>query len=338
MKQQTINVAVVGATGYGGSEVIRLLASHPSAQVTTVTSARRAGSLLRDESPWLSSDLVLSEFDPNTVDADFTFLCQETGFAMEVAPILLKRTRIIDLSADFRLEDLSVYEHYYARKHTNPQLDTKPVYGLPEWIDRDLIRSANLLANPGCFPTATLMALMPLVRAGLVNGIPVIDAKSGVSGAGRSRTETSYTFSELDGGVKAYGTVGHRHIAEIEQLSNLQVRFTPHLIPMARGIHSTLHIPIKAGQDEQAIKALFQETYANEPFVTMQDTPPSTKQVLGSNRCVLSVSVDERLGYAVVCSVIDNLVKGMAGQAIQNMNLMAGLPEETGLPKDGVWP
>ncbi len=338
MKPQTINVAVVGATGYGGSEVIRLLASHPSAKVTTVTSARRAGSLLRDESPWLSSDLVLTEFDPNTIEADITFLCQETGFAMDVAPTLLKRTRVIDLSADFRLADLSVYEQYYGRKHSNPQLDTMPVYGLPEWIDRDLIRNARLLANPGCFPTASLMGLLPFVKANLVTGVPIIDAKSGVSGAGRSRTETSYTFSELDGGVKAYGTVGHRHTAEIEQLSGLRVRFTPHLIPMARGIHSTLHIPIKSGITEKEIKTLLQETYASEPFVTVQDAPPSTKQVLGSNRCVLSVSVDERLGYAVVCSVIDNLVKGMAGEAIQNMNLMAGLPEETGLPMDGVWP
>ena len=338
MKQHTIRVAVVGATGYGGSELIRLLGAHPCAKVTTVTSARRAGSTLRDECPWLSSDLLLSEFSSESVEADFTCLCQETGFAMEVAADLLKRSKVIDLSADFRLHDLDVYEQYYGRKHSNPSLGTKPVYGLPELVDRRQIEAAKLVANPGCFPTASLLALQPLVSAGLVFGVPIIDAKSGVSGAGRSRTETSYMFSELDGGVKAYGTVGHRHTPEIEQLSGLRVRFTPHLIPIARGIHVTAHIPLKSAQTTQRIKEIYQDFYLDEPFVITQDTPPSTKQVLGSNRCAISVSVDERLGYAVVCSVIDNLVKGMAGQAIQNMNLMAGIPEETGLPMDGVWP
>jgi len=338
MKQQPIEIAVVGATGYGGSEVIRLLGSHPSVRVTTVTSVRRAGSPLRSESPWLNSDLILSEFDPSTIQADFTFLCQENGFAMEVAAELEKRTRIIDLSADFRLDDLDEYAHYYGRKHSNPTLASKPIYGLPELVDRKAISDAKIIANPGCFPTTTLLGLMPLVRAGLVSGIPVIDAKSGVSGAGRSRTETSYTFSELEGGVKAYGTVGHRHTAEIEQLSGLKVRFTPHLIPMARGIHSTLHVPINSGQTTESVTAIYREMYANEPFVVLQDEPPSTKQVRGSNTCAIQVKVDERIGYAVVCTVIDNLVKGMAGQAIQNMNLMAGFDEVTGLPKDGIWP
>ncbi|MDR3690545.1 MAG: N-acetyl-gamma-glutamyl-phosphate reductase [Fimbriimonas sp.] len=338
MKQHSIRVAVVGATGYGGAEVIRLLASHPCAKVTIATSARRAGTPLRQECPWLSSDLVLSEFIPDGLNADFTFLCQETGFAMDVAPSLLPHTRVIDLSADFRLEDLDIYEQYYGRKHTNPTLSTKPVYGLPELVDRAQIQSAVLVANPGCFPTASLLALMPLARAGLVSGIPVVDAKSGVSGAGRSKADTAYLFSELDGGVKAYGVVGHRHTPEIEQLSDLKVRFTPHLIPMPRGIHATVHIPVKEGQKLDGIKELYRQFYSGEPFVTLQDAPPSTKQVLGSNRCAMSVDLDERTGFAIVNSVIDNLVKGMAGQAIQNMNLMAGIPEETGLPMDGVWP
>ncbi len=338
MKQQTISVAVVGATGYGGSEAIRLLASHPFAKVTTVTSARRAGSLLRDESPWLSTDLVLTEFDPQGAQADFTFLCQENGFAMEAVPSLLGKTRIIDFSADFRLDDPNAYQAYYGKKHLMPKLSVKPIYGLPELVDRRHIAAADLIANPGCYPTATLLALMPLVTAGIVQGVPVIDAKSGVSGAGRSRTETAYMFSELDGGMKAYGTVGHRHTPEIEQLSKLKVRFTPHLLPVPRGIHCTAHVPLKESQTTERVKQIFSDFYTDEPFVTVQDNPPSTKQVLGSNRCVISVSVDERLGYAVVCSVIDNLVKGMAGQAIQNMNLMAGFPEETGLPMDGMWP
>jgi N-acetyl-gamma-glutamyl-phosphate reductase len=338
MKQHSIQVAVVGATGYGGSEVIRLLASHPCAKVTVATSARRAGSPLREECPWLSSDLVLSEFDPTGIKADFTFLCQESGFAMEVAELLEGKTRVIDLSADFRLDDLATYEAYYGRKHTNPHLAKKPVYGLPELVDREAIANADLVANPGCYPTATLLALMPLVRLGLVSGVPVVDAKSGVSGAGRSRKETEYMFSELSGGFRAYGAVGHRHTAEIEQLSEMQVRFTPHLIPIARGIHSTAHVPLKTTMPKTEIRKIFDDFYREERFVMVQDAPPSTKQVQGSNMCAISVDADERCGYAVVCSVIDNLVKGMAGQAIQNMNLMAGISEEAGLPMDGMWP
>jgi len=338
MRHHTIQVAVVGATGYGGSEVIRLLAGHPCAKVTVATSGRRAGSPLRGECPWLNTDLVLSEFDPDSINADFTFLCQEAGFAMEHAASLAGKTRVIDLSADFRLEDHAVYEAYYGRKHTNPILPTKPVYGLPELVDRVSIAKADLVANPGCYPTATLLALMPLVRAGLVSGVPVIDAKSGASGAGRSRTETDYLFAEVSGGFRAYGAVGHRHTAEMEQLSELKVRFTPHLLPVARGIHATAHIPLKEGLSKANLRSIYDAFYEAEPFVTMQDALPNTKQVLGSNRCVISVDADERCGYAVICSVIDNLVKGMAGQAIQNMNLMAGIPEESGLPMDGIWP
>lgn len=338
MKQHTIHVAVAGATGYGGSEVIRLLNSHPCAKVTVATSARRAGTPLNEECPWLANDIVLTEFDPTQNSADFTFLCQETGFAMEVAAEMQGRTRVIDLSADFRLEDLAVYEAYYGRKHANPTLNKKPVYGLPELVDRAAIAKADLVANPGCYPTATLLAIMPLVSSGLVSGVPVVDAKSGVSGAGRSRKETDYLFSELSGGFKAYGAVGHRHTAEIEQLSGRTVRFTPHLIPVARGIHATAHVPLTQSLSNADLRGLFTDFYREEPFVTIQDNLPSTKQVQGSNRCAISVVADERCGFAVVCSVIDNLVKGMAGQAIQNMNLMAGISEVAGLPMDGVWP
>jgi len=338
MNHSEIKVAVVGATGYGGSEVIRLLANHPYAKVVAATSGRRAGVPLREECPWLSTNLVLSEFQPDSLNADFTFLCQENGFAMENIASLVGKTRVIDLSADFRLEDHAVYEHYYGRAHTNPELPSKPVYGLPELVDRSAIAKADVVANPGCYPTATLIGLMPLVRAGLVSGVPVIDAKSGVSGAGRSRKETEYLFSEINGGFKAYGAVGHRHTAEMEQMSGLVVRFTPHLIPISRGIHATLHIPLREHLNKAAIRSIYDQAYGEENFIAIQESLPSTKQVLGSNRCILSVNADERTGYAVICSVIDNLVKGMAGAAIQNMNLMAGIPEETGLPMDGVWP
>jgi N-acetyl-gamma-glutamyl-phosphate reductase len=327
------SVAVVGATGYAGAEIVRMLAQHPCTLVTSVTSGRSAGIPIRQECPWLSSDLVLESFDPEKIAADVVFLCQESGFAMQHARQLSKRMRVIDLSADFRLTDPEVYARYYGAQHTAP--GSGAVYGMPELVDRDEIASASLVANPGCYPTAILLALMPLVRAGLVMGTPVIDAKSGVSGAGRSRKETEYLFTELDGGFKAYAVTNHRHTPEVEQMAGFPVRFTPHLVPMPRGIHATLHVAVTSLKD---LQTLYREFYTGAQFVKVQDKPPTTKQVLGSNRCDMWVTADERTGFAVVCSVIDNLVKGAAGQAIQNMNLMLGLPEETGLPIDGIWP
>lgn len=328
----------MGASGYGGAEIVRLLANHPCARVTTVTSARSAGRRLREECPWLSTDLELTTFEPEKLEADVVFLCQESGFAMEHADKLVHRAKVIDLSADFRLTDHAVYEQTYGRPHANPELPSPAVYGLPELVDRNEIAAASLIANPGCYPTATLLALMPLVREGLITGVPIVDAKSGVSGAGRSRKETDYLFSELSGGFRAYATVGHRHTPEIEQMAGRSVRFTPHLIPAARGIEATCHVPIREGETKERLRDLYQAFYRDEGFVALQDAPPSTKQVQGSNRCILSVDYDARTGYAVVLSVIDNLVKGAAGQAIQNMNLLLGLPDDTALPKDGVWP
>ncbi|HEY0866760.1 MAG TPA: N-acetyl-gamma-glutamyl-phosphate reductase [Fimbriimonas sp.] len=328
----SIRVAVVGATGYGGAEAVRLLAGHPCARVATVTSSRNPGKPLSEDCPWLDSDLLLEPFDPDALDADVAFLCQEAGFAMEHAPGLSKRMRVIDFSADFRLKDRAVYEAFYQRPMTAPDVDA--VYGLPELVDDDFTQ-ARIVANPGCYPTSALLGLVPLMRAGLVAGIPVIDSKSGVSGAGRSRKETEYLFGELSGGFKAYGIHGHRHTPEIEQLAGTKVRFTPHLIPIARGILTTIHVPIKEAAD---LDALFRDAYQGRPFVKIRNQLPSTKQVMGSNRCDLHASYDESTGYAVVVSVLDNLGKGAAGQAIQSMNLMFGLPEETGLPTNGVWP
>lgn len=338
MKAEGIRVAVVGASGYAGAEIVRLLDSHPCAQVTVVTSGRSAGKHLREECPWLATDLILEAFDPEHIDAEIVFLCQETGFAMDHVTRILPQARVIDLSADFRLTDLDVYRRFYRRDHTNPALPCKPVYGLPELVDRKEIAEARLVANPGCYPTASLLAIMPIVRAGLLSGSPVLDAKSGVSGAGRSKKETDYLFSELDGGFKAYGAVGHRHTPEISQMAGRAVRFTPHLIPIARGIEVTAHLPIGESITKEGLFEIFADAYMNEPFVVVQHALPSTKQVLGSNRCAIAVDVDPDTGYVVVCSVIDNLVKGAAGQAIQNMNILIGVPEDTGLPKNGVWP
>lgn len=332
-----IRAAVVGATGYGGAEAVRLLAGHPDVEVSAVTSNRLEGTPLQGACPWLDTDLVLSAFDPETLPGDVVLLCQEAGFAMEYAPRLLERMRVIDFSADFRLRDPAEYTRWYGRPHSGP--DVAGVYGLPELGDRDEIASASLVANPGCYPTATLLALAPLERAGLIDGTPVVDAKSGVSGAGRSRTETDYLLGELEGGFKAYGVVGHRHTPEIEQGLGRTVRFTPHLLPFARGIHITCHVPLRQGAGREEVLRVWNEAYRVEPFVRIrQEGWPSTKEVRGTNACVLGAAFDERTGHAVLVSVIDNLVKGAAGQAVQNLNLMFGLDETAGLPTHGVWP
>lgn len=333
-----VRVAVAGATGYAGAEIVRLLAAHPCAQVVTATSERGAGKPLREFCPWLSSDLGLTAFDSTAVEADFVFLCQEAGFAMKHAAELAARSRVVDLSADFRIRDSAVYEKYYNREPAASDLLGEAVYGLPELVDRDDISGARLIANPGCFPTAALLGLMPLIRAGWVSGVPVIDAKSGASGAGRSKVEGDFMLSELGGGFKPYAAVGHRHTPEMEQMAGMAVRFTPHLMPVSRGLIATLHVPLSKASSRGELRQVFDSAYANCPFVRLQDALPSSKQVLGSNVCAIAVDYDARVGMAVVCSAIDNLVKGAAGQAIQNMNLMAGLPEQTGLPLDGVWP
>lgn len=338
MADNKLKVAVVGASGYGGAELVRLLATHPRAVVTVVTSGRSAGKPLREECPWLNTDLVLSAFDPATVEADFVFLCQETGFAMDHAKTLIERTRVIDLSADFRLKDVDVYRRYYAREHSAVDLLPTAVYGLPELVNRADIAAAKLVANPGCYPTACGLAIAPIARADMLGGTPVVDAKSGVSGAGRSKKDTDYLFSELNGSFKAYGVQGHRHTPEVEWAAGRAVRFTPHLLPVARGIEATAYLPLSKESSKSELTDLLTEFYKDVPCVTVQTAPPSTKQVLGSNRCVLSAEYDPSTGFAIICSVIDNLVKGAAGQAIQNMNLMAGLPEETGLPLNGMWP
>ncbi len=328
-----IRVAVVGATGYGGAELVRLLDAHPHARVVVATSERLAGTPLEEECPWLSTDLILQPFDTTALDVDFAFLAQDAGFAMQHAPQLLKRSKVIDLSADFRLKDKAVYELTYRRKWESPGLVDEPVYGLPEVTDKASIMSARLVANPGCHATNTILGLNPLIP--FLSGIPVVDSKSGISGAGRSRKETEYLFSEMTGNFKGYAVTGHRHIPEIEQETGVRIRFTPHLVPEARGIYTTIHAPVREGFGLGELKDAFE---SNSCFVRMVDQVPSTKQVLGSNRVDIHVAFDDHTGFAVVSVVQDNLVKGAAGQAIQNMNLMADFPEHCGLPVNGVWP
>ena len=328
-----LRVAVVGATGYGGAELVRLLSMHPHANVAVVTSERLAGTALADDCPWLDTHLILQSFDPTSLDVDVVFLAQEAGFAMQHAPTLLKSAKVIDLSADFRLQDKQVYAETYKREWSSPGLIDQPVYGLPEAGYREAIVGAKLVANPGCHATNAILGLKPL--GPFLTGVPVVDSKTGVSGAGRSRKETEYLFSEMSGNFKAYAATGHRHIPEIEQAVGVKVRFTPHLIPMPRGIFTTIHAPVK---DADRVAEAFQSAYLVEPFVRVVDQIPSTKQVLGSNRVDIHMAIDDHTGFAVVSVVQDNLVKGAAGQAIQNMNLMSGFPEDAGLPIHGVWP
>lgn len=329
-------VAIVGASGYGGAELVRLLSGHPEVEIVAATSGRSAGKSLRDECPWLATDLVLTSFDPTTVECDVAFLCQEAGFAMDHARTLVGRDiRVIDLSADFRLQDTEAYARYYKMEHRDRELLKESAYGLPELASRDRIAAARLVANPGCHVTASLLALAPLLPHLAEGAIPVIDSKTGVSGAGRSRKETSYLFSELDGGVAAYAVAGHRHTPEIEALAGVKVRFTPHLIPVPRGLVATVHVPLR---EEIDVLAALKERYEDEPMVRVVDAPPNSKALTGTAGAQVWGTYDPHTGMAVAVGVLDNLGKGAAGQAIQNLNLMLGLPEPTGLPLSGLWP
>jgi N-acetyl-gamma-glutamyl-phosphate reductase len=333
---ERLKAAVVGATGYTGAEVCRLLANHPFVDLAVATSERQEGTPLSAANPWLTSEVVLSKFDVARVEADVVFLCQPNGVAMRVVPELAQRAKVVDLSADFRLRDTALYPTWYGFEHACPEYDPWPVFGLPELVDRCEIATAQVVANPGCYVTATLLALVPLVREGLVNGTPIVDAKSGVSGAGRSALEGDHMLAELHGSFKPYKTTGHRHTPEMEQMLGAPVRFTPHLLPVSRGICATIHVPTEATKGQ--IYEAWLSAYSDEPFVRTVGDPPSIKQVHGSNSCLLFADVDQRTGHAVLVSVIDNLVKGAAGQAVQNMNIMLGLPETAGLTTEGVWP
>ncbi len=347
-----IRIGVVGATGYTGGELARLLSGHPRAQITALVSRSEAGKPIATVLPHLQglSLPTLSGYDPDALAAqcEIVFLAGETGFAMDHAPELLSRgLKVIDLSADFRLKSPADFAEWYGKPHTAPELLQEALYGLPELAPADAYSRARLIANPGCYPTAAGLALAPLIQAGLAEPQRVIiDAKSGVSGAGRSRISVEYLFTELDENFKAYGVERHRHTPEIEQtLSHLcgqpvRVRFTPHLAPMTRGILCTAYAPLTQPIRAERLHALYADYYARQPFVIVRPLGeyPATREVYGSNRCDIGLTVDSRTQTAVIISAIDNLVKGAAGQAIQNMNLMFGLDATTGLPIAGVLP
>ncbi|MFA7095589.1 MAG: N-acetyl-gamma-glutamyl-phosphate reductase [Gammaproteobacteria bacterium] len=338
-----IKAGIVGGTGYTGVELLRLLAHHPAVELSMVTSRSEAGMAVADMFPNLRGhvDLCFSEPNPERLaQCDVVFFATPNGTAMGMVPELLRAgVRVIDLAADFRLRDPDEWQQWYGMEHACPELIAEAVYGLPE-LNRAAIRSARLVANPGCYPTAVLLGFLPLVRGGLVDTSRLIaDAKSGVSGAGR-KAQLSGLLTEASESFKAYGVMGHRHLPEISQGlrdiggAGVRLTFVPHLTPMIRGIHATLYAELTDTAVD--LQRLYEETYSQEPFVDVlpAGAHPETRSVKGANMCRIAVHRPQNGNTVVVLSVIDNLVKGAAGQAVQNMNLMFGVEEKTGL--DGI--
>lgn len=337
-----IKVGIVGGTGYTGVELLRLLAMHPQVELVAITSRSEAGLPVADLYPNLRGhvDLAFSVPDTDVLAAcDVVFFATPHNVAMQTVPELLRRgTRIVDLSADFRIRDAELWSRWYGEPHACPDVLTQAVYGLPE-RNRERIRDAQLVACAGCYPTSVQLGFMPLVEAGLVDSQRLIaSASSGVSGAGR-QAKIDNLLTEAADSYKAYGVAGHRHLPEIEQGlgdlagSPVQLTFTPHLVPMIRGIHATLFAPLKQDLSVAELQRRFEERFADEPFVDVlpPGSHPQTRTVKGSNICRLAVHRPQGRDTVVVLSVIDNLVKGASGQAVQNMNIMFGLPEKAGL-------
>ncbi|NLZ92815.1 MAG: N-acetyl-gamma-glutamyl-phosphate reductase [Firmicutes bacterium] len=335
-------VAVLGATGYAGKELVSILVHHPYARPYYITSESFSGQRFDQVYPEFRAvcELPLEKLDLKKVAAcDFIFAALPHGLSVKEVPKLLETgKKIVDFSGDFRLKDASLYPTWYGYEHSSKENLSLSVYGLPEY-NREQIKKAKLIANPGCYPTSVLLALKPLLAEGLIETEDIIvDAKSGVSGAGRSPKQ-AYHFPECTENFKAYKVAAHQHTPEIEQeLSSVAGKtvtllFTPHLVPMIRGILSTIYVRSAAGTDESAIRAAYQKHYIDEPFIRLLPPTelPETKHVSGTNFCDLAFRLDPRTGRLIIVSAIDNLVKGAAGQAVQNMNIMMGWPEEAGL-------
>ncbi len=343
-----IRIVILGASGYTGAELLRWLLNHPHADVVALTGDSQAGKSIGEVYPHLShaySHTLISHDAVDYQNIDLVFCCLPHGTTQEILALVPHHVRIVDLSADFRLHNLESYQEWYGHAHRAPQLQRDAVYGLSE-IHAQAIRAARIVANPGCYPTSILLSILPLIQASQIEPDRlIIDSMSGVSGAGRKAVQGSL-FTEVNEGVKAYGVGGHRHVAEMEQeVSNaagkeLHISFTPHLVPMNRGISSTIHTHVTNGNKAAQLHATLSAFYADAPFVQIMPLGimPSTHEVRGTNLCRIGVADDRRSGKAIIVSVIDNLVKGASGQAIQNMNLMFGLPEVAGLNAVAVFP
>ena len=342
-----IRAGIVGGTGYTGVELMRCLSRHPEVELAAVTSRTEKNKPVSDIFPSLRGIVDLTFSDPETTalsDCDTVFFATPSGTAMYQAPALLEAgVKVIDLSADFRLRDKDVWEHWYGRKHASPDYLDEAVYGLPE-VNRAEIRTARLVANPGCYPTVIQLGFLPLLENDLVEtGSLIADAKSGVSGAGR-QAALATQFCEAGESFSAYSADGHRHLPEIKQglaaLSHNEIDlvFVPHLLPIIRGIHATLYARLK--YPDADLHGLFTSRYASEYFVDVlpRGVHPDTASVSGSNTCRISVFQPQQGATAVILAVEDNLVKGAAGQALQNMNIICGLDETTGLTHGAVWP
>ena len=338
-----VRVGVIGASGFTGAELLRLCAQHPDIEVVCATGDSQAGTLASVLYPSLAAaypNLVFEEFSADRfIGLDAVFLGVPHEAALEMAPQLVGKVGVvIDLSAAYRLKDSSLYPQWYGFEHTQPDLLAQAVYGLPELYRSQLV-GAKLIATPGCYVTAASLALTPLVRSGIVNPIGVIvDAASGVSGAGRALKHSSM-FSTIDEDFTAYGLLDHRHTPEIEQVTGAQVLFTPHLAPMNRGILATCYARPQGGAPTTAsLLAAIATFYKNEQYIVVRPNSPSTKATLGSNSVHITARFDERTGYVMVIAALDNLAKGASGGAVQSMNVALGLPESAGLSNVGVYP
>ncbi|MEW6131761.1 MAG: N-acetyl-gamma-glutamyl-phosphate reductase [Pseudomonadota bacterium] len=341
-----IKVGIVGGTGYTGVELLRLLARHPQVELTAITSRKEAGMKVADMFPNLRGRVGLAFSAPEEAGlekCDVVFFATPNGVAMQQARALLEAgVKVIDLAADFRIRNIREWEAWYKMEHACPDLVGEAVYGLPE-VNREAIKKARLIANPGCYPTAAQLGFLPLIENGLVDTSHLVaDCKSGVSGAGR-KAETHILFAEAADNFKAYAVPGHRHLPEIRQGLSLAaghtvgLTFVPHLTPLIRGIHATLYARLTQDAD---LQALYEKRYANEPFVDVlpAGSHPETRSVRGANVCRIALHRPQGGEVVVVLSVIDNLVKGAAGQAVQNMNLLFGLPETTAIDDIGLLP
>jgi N-acetyl-gamma-glutamyl-phosphate reductase len=335
-------VGIIGASGYTGAELLRLCAQHPQLDVAYATGDSQAGTAAAALYPSLAAaypDLVFAPYEAADADGlDLLFLALPHGASQKLVPDLAARVpKIVDLAADFRLHDAALYPRWYGEAHDAPELLGRFAYGLPE-LFRDEVEKADLVAAPGCYPTAAALALAPFVRAGVVESSGVIvDAASGVSGAGRNPKHTTH-FGTVNEDFVAYGLLDHRHTPEIEQATGASVLFTPHLAPMTRGILATCYARPTGATSTGALLDLLREVYADEPFVVVTEASPSTKATWGANTAHVTARYDERTGWVMALAAIDNLVKGASGQAIQCANLLLGLPETTGLPTVGVYP
>ncbi|ABD80095.1 N-acetyl-gamma-glutamyl-phosphate reductase [Saccharophagus degradans] len=345
-----IKVGIVGGTGYTGVELLRILASHPQAEVTVITSRAEAGRQVSELFPNLRGHYDLAFSEPSKevlLECDVIFFATPHGVAQAMMAELIEGgARVIDLSADFRIRDIATWEKWYGQKHGCPDLVASAVYGLPE-VNREKIKSAQLIACPGCYPTSIQLGFLPLLEKGLIDVSSLIaNSASGTTGAGKQASVPNL-FSEASDSFKAYGAAGHRHLPEIEQglvdiggehANGLSLTFVPHLLPTIRGIHSTLYAKLKG--DAGDLQALYEQRYANEPFVDVlpKGDFPQTRTVKSTNMCRISVIEPQERGTVVIMSVIDNLTKGASGQGVQNMNIMFGLDENMGMSSPAILP